>query len=171
MKLIVAVDENWGIGYRGELLAHIRADLKNFAALTTGHTVILGSKTLATFPGGRPLKNRTNIVMSRRTDFAPDGALVAHSEDELVTLLRDIPGDDIFVIGGASIYNMLLPLCDRAYVTKFEKSFPADAFLSNLDADPAWECVSVGEEQTSSPETDSEPDMKFRFCEYIKKQK
>ena len=88
MNLIVAVDKNWGIGYRGELLARVRADLKHFAALTTGRVVVLGSKTLSTFPGKRPLKNRTNIVLSRREDFRPEGAIVVRSEAELLDELK-----------------------------------------------------------------------------------
>ncbi len=168
MKLIVAVDRGWGIGYRGELLAHVRADLRNFARLTTGHTVILGSKTLATFPGGRPLKNRLNIILSRRADYAPEGAAVAHSEAELLDMVKGIEGD-IFVIGGASVYSLLLPYCHTAYVTKFEKTYTADATFPDLDADPAWECVSVGEAQQSDGETDSEGGLTFRFCEYKRK--
>lgn len=168
MKLVVAVDEGWGIGYRGELLAHVRADLRNFAKLTTGHTVVLGSKTLATFPGGRPLKNRTNIILSRRADYAPEGALVAHSKDELLDMIKDIE-DEVFVIGGASVYQLLLPYCDTAYVTKFAKTYEADAYFHNLDADPDWECVGVGETQTSDPDTDGEGGLEFRFCEYKRK--
>ena len=168
MKLVVAVDEDWGIGYRGELLAHVRADLRNFARLTTGHTVVLGSKTLATFPGGRPLKNRTNIILSRRTDYAPEGALVAHSGDELLDMIKTMD-DDIFVIGGASIYELLLPYCDTAYVTKFKKAYTADAFFANLDADPDWECVEIGEVQMSDAATDSEGGLEFCFCEYKRK--
>lgn len=168
MKLVVAVDEGWGIGYRGELLAHVRADLRNFAKLTTGHTVVLGSKTLATFPGGRPLKNRTNIILSRRADYAPEGALVAHSKDELLDMVKDIE-DEVFVIGGASVYQLLLPHCDTAYVTKFAKTYESDAYFHNLDADPEWECVGVGEAQTSDPDTDSEGGLEFRFCEYKRK--
>ena len=169
MKLVVAVDEGWGIGYNGELLAHVRADLRNFAKLTTGHAVVLGSKTLATFPGGRPLKNRTNIILSRRPDYAPEGALVVHSEGELLELIKTLPEDDVFVIGGASVYELLLPYCDTAYVTKFKKTYTADAFFANLDADPAWECISVGEEQISDVETDSEGGLRFCFCEYHRK--
>ena len=168
MKLVVAVDEGWGIGYRGELLAHVRADLRNFARLTTGHTVVLGSKTLATFPGGRPLKNRTNIILSRRADYAPEGALVAHSRDELLDMVKTMD-DDIFVIGGASIYELLLPYCDTAYITKFKKTYTADAFFANLDADPDWECVEVGEAQISDAATDSEGELEFCFCEYRRK--
>lgn len=166
MKLVVAVDREWGIGFRGELLAHVRADLRNFQQLTTGGVVILGSKTLATFPGGRVLKNRTNLILSRNPDFRPEGALVAHDVDELLRLVEGYEPDRVFVIGGASVYRQLLGLCDTAYVTKFEKSYKKDAYFPNLDTDPAWTCVSVGEKQLSCPETDSEPDLAFRFCEY-----
>ena len=168
MRLIAAVDEKWGLGYRGELLAHVRADLKNFAAITTGKTVILGSKTLATFPGGRPLKNRENIVMSRRADYSVEGAVVVHSEDELLAYL-DGRDDDIFVIGGESIYSLLLKHCDVAYITKFKKTFEADAYLEDLDASGEWECVSVGEAQLSNEETDTLGGMEFCFCEYRRK--
>lgn len=166
MKLIAAVDERWGLGYRGELLAHVRADLKNFAALTTGKTVILGSKTLATFPGGRPLKNRENIVMSRRADYSVEGAIVVHSVEELLEAVKERETDDIFVIGGESIYAQLLEYCDTAYITKFKKTFEADAFLEDLDASEKWECISVGETQLSNGETDTIDRMEFCYCEY-----
>lgn len=166
MKLVVAVDREWGIGFRGELLAHVRADLRNFQQLTTGGVVILGSKTLATFPGGRVLKNRTNIVLSRDPEFHPEGAIVVHSTDELKAVLGDYDDSRVFVIGGASVYSQLLDLCDTAYVTKFKKLFEKDAYFPNLDADPAWKCVSVGDEQQSCAETDSEGGLSFCFCEY-----
>ena len=89
MFLVVAVDKEWGIGYKGELLARVKADLGNFAKLTTGKTVILGSTTLATFPGGRVLKNRTNIVLSTRTEYHPEGAVMARSLDELLEKIKD----------------------------------------------------------------------------------
>ena len=166
MKLVVAVDKDWGIGYKGELLARVRADLRYFQSLTKGNVVILGSKTLATFPGGRVLKDRTNIVMSRNPEYAPEGAIVVDSVDNLLETLKSYDSDSVFVIGGSQIYSLLLPYCDTAYVTKFEKSFEKDAFFDNLDASPEWELVSVGEEQISNSETDSDADMPFRFCTY-----
>lgn len=169
MKLIAAVDREWGIGCRGELLARVRADLRYFRQLTEGCTVILGSKTLATFPGGRVLGNRTNIVLSTRADFCPDGAVVVHSVGELAAILPQYDPDRTFVIGGASIYRQLLPLCDTAYITKLDKSFEKDAYLPDLDADPAWECVDIGEEQLSDAATDSEGGLRFRFCKYERK--
>ena len=166
MKLVVAVDKDWGIGYKGELLARVRADLRYFQSLTKGNVVILGSKTLATFPGGRVLKDRTNIVMSRNPEYAPDGASVVDSVDKLLETLKSYDSDSVFVIGGSQIYSLLLPYCDTAYVTKFEKSFKKDAFFDNLDESPEWELALVGEEQISNSETDSVADMPFRFCTY-----
>ncbi len=168
MKLIVAVDNEWGIGYQGELLARVRADLKYFQSLTKGNTVILGSKTLSTFPGGRVLKDRTNIVLSRRPDYAPEGAIVVDSLEKLFEMLKDFDTDKVFVIGGATVYEQLLPYCDTAYVTKFEKSFEKDAYFPNLDASTDWTLASVGDAQKTDPATDTEADMTFRFCEYKK---
>ncbi len=166
MKLVVAVDKNWGIGNKGELLARVRADLRYFQSLTKGNTVILGSKTLATFPGGRVLKDRTNFVLSRNPDYSPEGAVMARSIDELLEKIKGYNSDDVYVIGGANVYNQLLPYCDTAYVTKFDKSFECDAFFEDLDNSPEWELLHVGEEQKTNPETDTESDMSFYFCVY-----
>lgn len=166
MKLVVAVDKNWGIGNKGELLARVRADLKYFQSLTKGNIVILGSKTLATFPNGKVLKDRTNFVLSRNPDYAPEGAVMARSIDELLEKLNGCNTDNVFVIGGANVYSQLLPYCDTAYVTKFDKSFECDAFFENLDESSEWKLVSVGKEQITNPETDTEPNMSFYFCTY-----
>ena len=142
MNLIVAVDRSWAIGRDGDQLCYISADLKRFQALTTGHTVILGRKTLATFPGGRPLKNRRNLILSRTPGFAPEGAQVFSGLEELLAEAEE----DSFVIGGASVYRALLPRCDTAYVTKIDAAFPgADAFFPDLDADPHWVAAEEGE--------------------------
>ncbi|MBR4950588.1 MAG: dihydrofolate reductase [Clostridia bacterium] len=166
MKLIVAVDNEWGIGNKGELLARVRADLKYFQSLTKENVVILGSKTLATFPGGNVLKNRTNIVLSRNTEYNPEGAIMARSLEELLDIIKNYNTDNVFVIGGSQIYSMLLPYCDTAYVTKFQKSFEKDAFFPNLDNSDQWVLAETGEEQFTNPETDTEPNMAFRFCIY-----
>lgn len=137
MNLIVAVDQNWAIGRDGDQLCYLKEDLKRFKELTYNHTVILGRKTLAAFPGGRPLKGRENLILSRNPDFAAEGGQVFHDLD---SLLAAAPADS-FVIGGASVYKTLLPYCDTAYVTKIDHSFPADTFFPNLDTDPAWEVV------------------------------
>lgn len=142
MNLIVAADKNWAIGKGGDQLCYLKEDLKRFKELTSGHTVILGRKTLATFPGGRPLKNRDNLILSRNSDFQAEGARVFH---DVESLLAAAPADS-FVIGGGSVYKALLPYCDTAYVTKIDHVFPdADTFFPDLDADPAWRVVSAEE--------------------------
>ena len=142
MNLIAAVDRNWAIGRGGDQLCYIPADLKRFRALTTGHPVILGRKTLATFPGGRPLKGRRNLVLSRDPAFSPEGAEVVRDLDSL----RAAAPADAFVIGGGSVYAALLDACDTAYITKIDAAWPeADAFFPDLDKDPAWAVAEEGE--------------------------
>lgn len=167
MKMIVAVDREWGIGYRGDLLARIRADLMNFKNHTAGKTVVYGSNTLATFPGGKALKNRENIILHPSIDFKVDGATVVHSLDELFQVLRVREStDDVYVIGGASVYTQLLPYCDTAIVTKFDKSYDKDVYIPDLDASEEWECTEVGQMQVSNEETDTEGGLGFYFTEY-----
>ena len=134
MNVIVAVDENWAIGKGGDQLVYIPEDLKHFKELTMGHPVILGRRTMATFPGGRPLKGRRNLVLSRDPDFRPEGAEVY---PDLAPLLAAAP-EDAFVVGGASVYRALLDRCDTAYVTKIGRAYEADCWFPNLDEDPAW---------------------------------
>lgn len=166
LSTIVAVDQNWAIGYQGNLLARVSDDLKNFRAYTTGKTVILGSKTLATFPGGKPLKNRRNIVLSRRPDYAPEGAEVAHSVEEALALLSE--DEEAVVIGGETVYRQFLPYCGKAVVSQFDAAFPHDALFPDLDADPAWEMAEMGEERIAA-ETDSHPGMAWRIVTYRRK--
>lgn len=134
MYLIVAVDENWAIGRDGDQLCYIPADLKRFQRLTTGHPVLLGRKTLATFPGGRPLKNRRNLILSATPGFAVEGGEVFAALEEA---LAAAPADT-FVIGGEAVYRQTLDQCDTAYVTKIHQTFPADRHFPDLDAHPAW---------------------------------
>ena len=156
MNVIAAVYRNWAIGKDGNQLVYLSEDLRRFRALTTGHTVILGRKTLATFPGGRPLKGRENLILSRNPDFAPEGARVFA---DIESLLAAAPAD-AFVIGGSSVYQALLDRCDTAYITKIDRAFPgADSFFPNLDALPQWRIVEEG------PELE-EQGMKFRYVTY-----
>lgn len=141
MNLIVAVDENWAIGKDGDQLIYLKEDLKRFRTLTSGHTVILGRKTLATFPGGRPLKNRRNLILSRNPQFQTEGAEVFSSVEELV---KRADGD-AFVIGGASVYEQLLPYCDTAYITKIHAGFPADTYFPDLDKSEEWKVTEESE--------------------------
>lgn len=140
MKAIVLVDKNWGIGNAGDQVVYIPGDLKYFREVTMGHPVILGRKTLSTFPGGCPLKGRRNLILSRDPGFSPEGAHVYRSLEDL---LKDAP-EDSFVIGGASVYNALLEYCDTAYVTKVHSEFPADCHFPNLDSRPAWRITEEG---------------------------
>lgn len=134
MNAIVAVDQNWAIGKDGDQLCYLSQDLKRFKELTTGHAVILGRKTLATFPGGRPLKGRRNLILSRDPALQVEGAEVYH---DVEGLLAQAP-EDSFVIGGESVYRALLEHCDRVYVTKIMSTYSADTWFPNLDDDPAW---------------------------------
>lgn len=155
MQAIVAVSRSWGIGKDGQLLFHISADLQRFKALTTGHTVVMGRKTLQSLPGGRGLPNRRSLVLTRQESFTPERAETVHSLAELLALA----GDEAFVIGGQKVYEQLLPYCTRAYVTKVFADVPADAFFPNLDEDPLWRAVSTGEMQ-------EENGLIFQYVEY-----
>ena len=158
MNLIVAVDQNWAIGKDGDQLVYLKEDLKRFRTLTSGHTVILGRKTLATFPGGRPLKNRRNLILSRNPQFQAEGAEVFASVEELVQRADG----DAFVIGGASVYEQLLPYCDTAYITKIHAAFPADTYFPDLDKSEEWEVV----EESESLEQDG---IAYHYVTYRRK--
>ena len=137
MNLIVAVDRGWGIGKDGGLLYSIPEDMKFFRTMTAGKTVIMGRATLESLPGGRPLPKRRNIILSRTLSDV-EGAEVCKTPEEIAELLSDTPGEDIFVIGGESVYRDMLPYCDTAYVTKIEAEKEADRHLVNLDEAPEW---------------------------------
>lgn len=163
MFQVVAVDKNWGIGNEGNLLFRISEDLKNFRRLTEGKTVILGRKTLATFPKGAPLKNRRNVILSRDESYSVEGAEVARSVEKVSELLKDENTDNVVVIGGESIYRQMLPLCNMAVVTKIDAEAPAsDKFFPNLDEDENWYLAEESEEM-------EENGIKFRFCTYKRK--
>ena len=159
MDLIVNVCENWGIGKNGQLLVSISADLRRFRQLTTGKTVILGRKTLATVPGGRPLKNRTNLILSG-SGAQVDGAEVFPDLPALFARLRSCDLSAVSVIGGASVYLALLPYCDAAYVTKTLIAPEADTFFPNLDDMENWSVAGTGEIL-------EENGVRFRYIDYI----
>ena len=145
MNIIAAVDENWGIGYQGGLLVRIPADMKNFREKTLGRVVVYGRKTLLTFPGGKPLQGRRNLILSKSPGFAPEGAAVSESVPAALELLKGYSPEDIYIIGGESIYREFLPYCNTAYITKIHKSFTCDAFLENLHKDSRWHLTQKGE--------------------------
>jgi len=135
MDLIVAVYDDWGIGKDGTQPVALSADRKFFRGTTKGATVIVGRKTLADFPGGQPLPNRTNIVLTRQ-DIAIDGVVVCHSPEEAIAFTQNHPRT--FVIGGGSVYKQMLPFCENAYVTKVHCTPESDTYFPNLDEDPHW---------------------------------
>ena len=157
MQAIVAVSQSWGIGKGGDLLFRLPSDLRRFKAMTTGHTVIMGRKTLDSLPGGKGLPHRRNLVLSRQSDFAPDRAEVIHSVEDILKTAED----DAFVIGGQQVYEQLLPYCARVYVTKVLADPEADAFFPDLDKLPEWKVASTGEMLT-------ENGLFFQYVEYIR---
>ena len=159
MKAILAADKNWGIGYNNHLLVSIPSDMKFFRQTTTGKVVVMGRKTLESFPNGMPLKNRTNIVLTANQDYQVKDAVIVHSEDELMEELKKYDADDIYVIGGESVYRMMLPYCDTVYVTKIDSAFQADTFFPNLDEMDEWVMTEESEEQTCF-------DLEFCFTKY-----
>lgn len=148
MNIIAAVDENWAIGNHNDLLVRIPADQKFFREMTEGKVVVLGRKTLQTFPNGMPLVNRTNIVLTHDPNFKIAGAVIVHNMDELWEELKKYPSEDIFVIGGESVYRQLLDACDTAHITKIDFAYDADAYFPNLDEHPDWKMTADSEEQT-----------------------
>ena len=152
MELIVAVYDDWGIGKDGTQPIALSADRKFFRETTKGAMVIVGRKTLADFPGGRPLPNRTNVVMTRQDVDIPD-VVICHSPEEATKLAKT--SERAMVIGGGSIYTQMLPYCDTAYITKVHTTPESDTFFPNLDADPQWvlsEVLQSGEENGISYE-------------------
>lgn len=135
LKMIVAVDRNWGIGKANGLLFRLKKDMEFFRTKTAGAVVVMGGNTLRSLPGGRPLKGRDNIVL---TSGEAAGCTAVKSIAELFDKLKEFDGREIFVIGGASLYRQLAPYCGEAYVTKVDADSGADAFIDNLDDNPGW---------------------------------
>lgn len=162
MNAIVAVDNNWAIGCKYSLLVRIPADHKNFRQETTGKVVVLGRKTLETFPQGMPLPNRKNIILSTNPDYQVKDAVVVHNKEELDAELQKYPSEDVYIIGGESVYRMMLPECDVVHVTKIDHDYEADAYFPNLDEDGEWEITAESDEQTYF-------DLPYYFVKYERK--
>ena len=158
MKAIVAVDKEWGIGKNNDLLFSLKQDMDYFRQKTTGKIVVMGSNTLKSFPGGRPLKNRTNVVLYPGGEKRDD-CVVVDSLRELAEELKKYPTDDVFIIGGAMFYRTMLPYCDTVFVTKVEAEGGASVFFENLDKLDNWHCAEESEEKT-------ENGISFRFTTY-----
>lgn len=164
MNMIVAVDENWAIGNKGELLVRIPNDQKMFRNETINKVVVLGRKTMDTFPQKQPLPKRTNIILTRNPEYTVKDAIVVHSVEELLEELKNYNSEDVYIIGGDSVYQQMLPYCDVAHVTYIEQSYAADSYFPNLDKDPEWALVAESDEQTYFDIT-----YYFRKYERIKK--
>ena len=157
MQAIVCISENWAIGQDEELLFHLSADMKRFKALTLGKTVIVGRRTLNTFPGGKPLAGRRTILLTHSATPV-EGAELAHTREEALALA----GPDAVVVGGASVYALLLRDCDRVLVTKVFATREADSYFPNLDNHPDWRVESESEIM-------EENGLKFQYIDYVKK--
>ena len=162
MNAIVAVDANWGIGRGNELLFTLRGDLKRFREMTTGGTILLGRKTLETFPGGRPLPKRRNVVLTK-SHLEVEGATVVHTIEELLDAVKDEDPESVYVVGGGTVYTALLPYCKRVYMTRIDATAgEPDTYFPNLDKLPDWEV-----EKESEPL--EENGITYRFVDYVNK--
>ena len=159
MKMIVCVSEDFGIGYKGDLLFSLPPDMKFFREQTKEKVVIMGRGTLDSFPGGKPLKNRVNIVLTRDENFSREGAEVFTTKEGILEYVKQFPADDVFVIGGGQIYDMFKDDCDEALVTKVRKSVPCDTYFFDIDSDSNW---------TLSDESEilEYEGTEFSFCTY-----
>lgn len=162
MNLIVAVDKNWGIGRDNGLLASLPGDMKYFKEHTTGKAVVMGRKTLESMPGKRGLPNRTNYVLTSNPMYEAEHCIVLNSESELMDLINDSEPDEIFLIGGATLYNKYYKLCDKLYITKMDADLNADTFITNIDEDKHYVV-------TSESEVHEENGVKYRFLVYERK--
>ncbi len=158
MKAIVAVDKNWGIGKNNDLLFSIPLDMAFFREQTKGKVVVMGSKTLKSFPNSKPLKNRTNIVFHRGNEVY-EGCIVVKDLTELSEVLKNYNPDDVFVIGGGSIYKLLLEYCTEILVTKVDADGKPEVFFENLDNNKDWDCIIESEQLESNG-------YKFKFTTY-----
>lgn len=162
MNIIAAVDKNWAIGFQNRLLVRIPRDQQIFREMTEGKVIVIGRKTLETFPQKQPLKNRVNIILSRDAKYAVKDAVVVHSMEELLEELKKYDTDDVYVAGGASVYEQLLPYCNTAHITKIDYTYQADAYFPRLDGMEDWELTADSEEQTYF-------DLEYYFLKYERK--
>lgn len=162
---ILNADINFGIGKRNGLLFSLPLDMKFFRETTKGHVVAMGENTLLSFPGSKPLKNRTNIVLSKDESHNYEGVVNVHSFEQFLQIIKKYSeNEDVYIIGGASIYAQTLPYVDKVLLTKVNKDGGAEVFFPNLDENKDFELV-----ESSSPIMDG--DIEIRFTTYINKNK
>ena len=157
MRAIFNCDRRWGIGRNNDLLFALPADMKCFRETTRGRVVVMGLNTLRSFPGGKPLKNRVNVVLSPTP--VEEDVVCVHDLNELFSAVRNYPPEDVFVVGGASVYRTLIPYCSEVLVTRVDADGDADVFVPDLDASEDFELV-----QESEPTEDN--GYRIRFCRY-----
>lgn len=162
MNIIVAVDNKWAIGYQNKLLVRIPADQRFFRDETIHKAVIMGRKTLESFPGGQPLKERLNVVITSDPDYRVKDVVAVHSVEEALEAVKNYRKEDVYVIGGESIYRQMLPLCEVAHVTKIDYEYAADTYFPNLDQMEEWVLAEESDEQTYY-------DLAYTFCRYERK--
>lgn len=162
MNAVVSVDKNWGIGIQNDLLFHVPKDMRYFKRMTIGKIVVMGEKTFFSLPNQKPLKDRNNIVLSDNPKLATDSATVCNSLNELLLVLRTCKTDEIFIIGGQAIYELMLPYCSVVYVTQFCAQAKADKQFPNLSKSKEWELV-----EQSAPSQDER--LIFTFNKYKKR--
>ena len=161
MDLIVAADRKWAIGKGGDLIYSIPEDMKFFRRTTLGKTVVMGRKTLESFPGGKPLPKRVNVVLSSNPDYAPEGAVAVHNYAELFAEIAKYPSDEVMLIGGGRLYTDLAKYCRRAYITLIDaETEGVDTFIPNFDELEGWSLESVSEPLEDGGYT-------FRFATYV----
>ena len=162
MKLIVAVNENWGIGKGNDLLYHLPSDMKFFRSKTKDNIIVIGRKTLESFPNAKPLPYRTNVVLSRDKNYAAEGAVVLNNIEDVLEYAKNNSDRETYICGGEEIYKLFLPYCKEALITKVSDSCDAEKFMPDLDADENWELI-----EQSEPITEN--DLDFCFCTYKNK--
>ncbi len=164
MKLIATVDNRWAIGHRGGRLVRIPTDERFFRFETMYKTVIMGRCVQEEFSAGQPPRDRNNIILTHKNELKLSDVTVVHSLEEALQAISGIPTDQVYVIGGASIFEQFLPYCDEAFITKIDYNYDADKYLMNLDESPEWELASVSDEQTYY-------DLIYERCRYVRKKK
>lgn len=162
MKMIVCVAEDFGIGLNNDLLFSLPPDMKFFRETTMGKVIIMGRGTLDSFPGGKPLKNRTNIVLTRDKNFSREGVEAFNSKEEILGYVKKFNSDDVYVIGGGQIYEMFKDVCDEVLITKVRKKVPCDTFFFDIDADEKWYL-------SSESDLMEHEGLFFSFCSYKRK--
>lgn len=162
MQMIVAADENWGIGSKGGLLVRIPADMKQFQQETIGKIVVMGRKTLESLPGAQPLSGRTNLVLTHNRGYKIRGAELCYSVEEVMARICTAAPEDIYIIGGQSIYEQFLPYTTTIHVTRLMYSYEADTYFPNLEKSKEWVKTAESEEQTYF-------DLEYFFQKYERK--